>query len=516
MATEPVLLSIAICQSMLAPYKALETGPATSSKSLALDYDRSPPHFQLFTSLPTGNMAIAALTTAILLSNVLAVALAGLFSESPGQFNMTAEVPTYTTPLIQGTFTELAQEMYYILAEDLLNLTTTPPWTTPEYFVLPRAPTHRDGMQEFQVSTLGIGVDIKCEIIPDTNITQECAGTTAGCLAPQPGSHPGVNILRVHDPCWESYTAKQRRGNTDHKWDDPTNDSIFVSLNCPDKIYAAWMERPADPEPKNGTLYQNRLEALILGCSAVDKVVELTATVDGGYRVVSAVVTRRLGPMEIGALYNEDASTTLPADFVVAMLAGMASETIDAGARHQMRWLNYLIATVEPRAVRVDSNITHIPDRAYIVGAFEDVYRRLFAINLALNADGIIAAREEQPNARTTTTAVVRTDRVRMNTEMFFLSVLILLFMAVVLVVLYWGQRQPVGHLPHSLAGTYALLYASNAKEECGNLRGRNSKERAKRLEEVESKYVYGPFDDGRHYGVYRVGEGLLGDETEV
>lgn len=516
MATEPVLLGLAICQSMLAPYKALEPGPATSSKSLALDYDRSPPHFQLFTSLSTGNLAIAALTTAILLSNVLAVALAGLFTGSPGQFNVIAEVPTYTTPLIQGTFTELAQEMYYILAEDLLNLTTTPPWTTPEYFVLPREPTNRDGLQQFQTSTLGIGVDIECEIVSDTDVIQECAGGTTGCLAPQPGSHPGDNILRVHDPCWESYTAKNRRGNTDHKWGDPTNDSIFLSLNCPDKIYAAWMERPADPVPKNGTLYQNRLEALILKCSAVDKVVELAATVDGSNRVVSVEVIRRLETMEVGALYNEDASTTLPADFVVAMLAGMASETIDAGARHQMRWLNYLIATVEPRTVGENTNITHIPDRAYIVGAFEDVYRRLFAINLALYADGIIAAREEQPNAKTTTTAVVQTNRVRVNTEMFFLSVSILLFMVVVLVVFYWGQRQPVGHLPQSLAGTYALLYASNAKEECGKLHGRNPKERAKRLEEVERKYVYGSFDDGRHYGVYRVEDGLLGDGVEV
>lgn len=276
------------------------------------------------------------------------------------------------------------------------------------------------------------------------------------------------------------------------------------------------MERPADPEPKNGTLYQDRLEVLILKCSAVDKVVELDATVDGSDRVLSAVVTRRLDTMEVGALYNEDASTTLPADFVIAMLAGMASETLDAGSRHQMRWLNYLIATVDPRTVGKKTNITHIPDRAYIVGAFEDVYRRLFAINMALYHDGIIASREEEPNIKTTTAAVLQADRVRVSTEMFFLSVLILLFMVVVLVVLYWGQRQPVGHLPHSLAGTYALLYASNAKEECGTLRGRNSKERAKRLKEVERKYVYGPFDGGRHYGVYRVGDGLLGDENEV
>lgn len=51
MVIEPVLIVIGTCQCMLAPYHALAPGPALSSKSLTLDYDKSPPHFQLFNSL---------------------------------------------------------------------------------------------------------------------------------------------------------------------------------------------------------------------------------------------------------------------------------------------------------------------------------------------------------------------------------------------------------------------------------------------------------------------------------
>lgn len=501
---------------MLAPYKVLESGPAASSKSLAVDYDRSPPHFQLLPSIQSGNVVLAALTVTILLSNVLAVALAGLFSGTPAMFEVTTKVHTYADPKIQGTFTELAHEMYYILAEELSDLTDAPEWTSDEYYVLPVDLVDRTNIAQYEVSTLGIGVDIKCDIVPQKDIILECAGKTGGCSTPQTELPSGINILKVHDPCWVSYAAKRPRANSDHEWDDPTNDSIFQSLDCPDKIYVAWLERPANPDPGNGTIYQDRLDALVLKCSAVDKVVELTATMNDRNRVISTVPSRRLDPQEVAALYSEAVETTLHADFVIALLAGLASENINPGARHQIRWLNYLIATVEPRTVGQNTNITHIPDAAYIASAFEDVYRRLFAINVALYAKDTILPRDLRLEIdEASVKARVLTARVYMSSEMFYLAVAILLFMIGVLGALYWGQRQPIGHLPESLAGTYALLYASNAKEECGKLRGRNSKERSKKLEELEMKFMYGPFLGGRHYGVYCVGEEVEGDDSE-
>lgn len=58
----------------------------------------------------------------------------------------------------------------------------------------------------------------------------------------------------------------------------------------------------------------------------------------------------------------------------------------------------------------------------------------------------------------------------------------------------------------------YAHLYASSAKEECGQVTG-SSADRARRLEELGAKYTYGWFegkDKLRHVGVYREAEELM------
>lgn len=56
-----------------------------------------------------------------------------------------------------------------------------------------------------------------------------------------------------------------------------------------------------------------------------------------------------------------------------------------------------------------------------------------------------------------------------MSSLMFNVSTGILLVTILVLVIVYWFQRpKPPGHVPTTLIEAYALLYASNAKEECG------------------------------------------------
>lgn len=122
MATEPLLIAIAICRSMFAPYAALDAGPSPSSKSLALDFDKSPPpHFQLLSSLRTWNFSIAALTATILLSNVLAVTLVGLFSVTTGKFHDRIQITDYAFPTLQGNFSTPAANMYFIPDEKFLS-----------------------------------------------------------------------------------------------------------------------------------------------------------------------------------------------------------------------------------------------------------------------------------------------------------------------------------------------------------------------------------------------------------
>lgn len=100
-------------------------------------------------------------------------------------------------------------------------------------------------------------------------------------------------------------------------------------------------------------------------------------------------------------------------------------------------------------------------------------------------------------------------DGVHMQLEMVIM--LLLLFV-------YYRCWQPVGYVPQHLAGMYALLYASNAKEECGKLRGRNPAERAAALKDFKGTYVCGRFGGDKndtHYGVHRTGS-LENSGTEL
>lgn len=64
--------------------------------------------------------------------------------------------------------------------------------------------------------------------------------------------------------------------------------------------------------------------------------------------------------------------------------------------------------------------------------------------------------------------------------------------------------------MPTSVAATYTLLYASNAREECTMIRGKGPEERARRLRELGNWYRYGNLvglDGRRHYGEYQGGD---------
>ncbi|KAI5851710.1 hypothetical protein DFP73DRAFT_166430 [Morchella snyderi] len=72
---EPLRVLIGTYACMVAPYEILRRGHAPSSKTLTIDYDKTPPHFQTFQALKTGNFGLAVLTIAIILANFLPVAL---------------------------------------------------------------------------------------------------------------------------------------------------------------------------------------------------------------------------------------------------------------------------------------------------------------------------------------------------------------------------------------------------------------------------------------------------------
>lgn len=516
MAAEPIFITIAICHCMIAPYAMLTRGVPTDSKALAVDFDKSPPHFQIVRSLRTRNVPLAAPTVSILLCNVLAVALAGLFSITDLPLDST-EVVTYPRAIIYTNSILPQQEMYHVLAEQLSGRSGDLPFTNPEFYVIPVLANSSVMVEQFEASTIGVGLDVNCTLVPEEDISLTCVHPSCEREISAPRDVPYDYTAGVDNPCWPSFGSRESRPPpnwTDHyTWKGLSHDTIVSgSSACRTDFFLLWVERSLNPKvaqsvnQTNGNTY---LDSLFMQCTFVQKAVQLDIVVSKNNRLQNVSAVRPLDPYELNQLYRTITGNISQAFFHRIKAAPQTGNTLD---RHNLRWINYLMRAIEPKIVRNATYITHIPDRAYVASAFEDVYRRLFVIFLKLSEDdGVILLDPETIVVKATATAW----RVYVSHLMYCLAGSIILVIVVVLVLLYWHREQTVGYLPTTLAGLYALLYASNAKEECGELYGRDPAERAKNLEDVGGLYVCGRFADGEHYGVHRTGK-LADPETEA
>lgn len=329
MAAEPILISIASGQCMLAPYMMLARGVGGSAKALAVEYDQSPPQFQILRSLRTRNGPIAALTVAILLCNVLAVALAGLFLGSVRMADGSIELTTYPAARICAGFTLPAQDMYFLLAEQLSGHASVKPFTTDEYYILPSFLENSidpDSVAQYETSTIGIGVDVKCDLLPAKKITLGC--NNPGCVASQATTLNQLSDFSVvvDDSCCgnsvSSAAINPQALTRNYTWQGLSHDNIFPSSECPDTFFPLWVERPWNPDPKDGDLYENHLDSLIMKCRAVETVVELIVVVTAGQQVLSASPVRVLTPEEVTALYVGNTTDRLAQTFIDIIHAG--------------------------------------------------------------------------------------------------------------------------------------------------------------------------------------------------
>lgn len=517
MAAEPIFITIAICQCMIAPYAMLTRGAPTSSKSLAVDFDKSPPHFQIVRSLRTRNVPLAALTLSILLCNVLTVALAGLFTITQRPLDNT-EVTTYPDAWFMRGISLPEQEMYHVLAEQLSGRGDALPFTTPEYYIIPVLADPRVTVERFEAPAIGIGLDLNCRLVPEKNVLLDCVDRF--CEQQVSGSKelPYEYTASVDDPCWNPLEQLQASPSemakiSDYHWKGLSHDNMVQTYRCENAFFPLWVERssiPRLPGSANLTNGNRYLDSLFMHCEVYQKTVQLNIVVSKNSRLQNVSAVRSLNPEEIYRIYRASGNNTAAKSFLTGIDDGLRTRnTLD---HHKMRWMNYLMKLIEPKIVRNTTYRSHIPDKDHVVSAFEDVYRRLFVIFLKLAEDKLLELGKPQTIV---VKATVTAWRVDVSLMMYCLAGSIILVMVVVLVLLYWHRQQKVVYLPTTLAGLYALLYASNAKEECGELYGRDPAERARNLQDVGGLYACGPFADGEHYGVHRTGK-LADPETEA
>lgn len=512
-AVEPLLVTLGSYYCMVGPYKILHRRRAGAPTSLALlmDYDKSPPHFQLLRSLKARDVELGALTIALILANVLAVSFAGLFSLTFEEMVVQTEVARYSVPSVVAEFQQPAADVYYALDGAFTGAVPPPNWTTTEYYVLPFNSIEYDTTQQLESTTVGFGADITCELVPKSEIIVPCdpySRKNGGCIAIKPfldvelsdvwnasGVMPGYE-------CWGSPVQKP------FQWQSGPN-ANFIEQSCAEYFFIGWVEFPVDtnstsPEWPYGFLTEEP-DTVMLNCSSTVKVAGMTAMVDEARNVVSMDNIQPMDQQAVENLMGVNGTAGLIRSFVKSL--EIASTSFDSS--HMIPWFGSLMSTIDPSLIRQNQrNVTILPNTTNIVGAFEDVYKRVFAASLRQYADDIFDTRKPRDSIPGTATVVQA--RVRVSVPMFGIATGILIYFLVLILYLYLGPPagdHGISHLPTTLATAYTLLYASNAREELSGIHGEGQEERAKKLKEMRNSYGFGGFvglDKRQHFGVYR------------
>lgn len=536
MLVEPAWVVLGSYACMVGPYEILSraSGKRKSTKSLALDYDKTPPHFQLWQAVKVGNFVLFAITIAILLANLLAVAFGGLFSPNAHEFKITQEMNRFSAPLIVQNISDVTDwgyikprpEMYYILAGNLSQNSTLPSWTTPDLYILPFSSAGpQSEIINRQGTTFGFGANVSCQLMPDDTLSRN---TTVDEIT-YPVYTPGgilYNELDLKHPCWvDRMKGSELRPGSWFRWIEEANPAVDFFLQspvCNGTFFVGWGERPGDPHPTNFTYpYLNRTDYVVLTCTSTLKIQEVMASVDKADNVLSYDVLNTLSHSDTNKYFgwhSKDPATDFESSFQAFIAAEL--QMLSTGWQlpingepigthfnpHPLDWINNLMVHTKPELRRPHlTNVSHVPDSKYTAKAFEDVYKSLFAIYLQLYADTLFQLGKSQKVLGSVT---IMEDRVEISTPMFGIAAGILVFFIVVVLYVYWMRPgHNLSHLPTTLAATYTLLYASNAMEDSEKLSGRSPKERAVKLEGLGNTYGYGFFvgwDKHRHFGVYK------------
>lgn len=469
---------------MMGPYKLLRR-QHPGSLPLVVDYDKSPPLFQFFRAVRAQDVQLFMLTIGILLANILALSLAALFTLEDQSRVVSVQVAAQGLPSIVGNFTEPAGEAYYELAASVSGVVPLANWTTPEYYVLPF--TASTPHLALSAPTVALGADVSCELLPASQLITLCQYSGIeypGCTniaPPFPGDTGNGNMvswIAANHTCW--HIGTQGRPRTYYfQWKGPTAD--FFQRGCANSFFVGWAELPADPHP-NATFFPfthiDRIDAVVLYCTAGVRAAAVTARV--------GATTTTTADNATAALDIAGNTTALVGSFLDSLQNGIGTLWSNVDLTHEIAWFSTLMAALYPELpITGGVNSTHLPHAAHAAAAFEDVYRRVFAVSLRENAGELFSRGENRTVVGETTRAL---QRVRVDAAMWALSVAIVAFFLVLVAAVYWSREKDEVAPPTTLARGWALVYASGA------------------LETEAGGYELGEFrggDGGRHWGVY-------------
>lgn len=546
---------------LLQPFLELRCGPVSANKSLSLEYNSLPPQLFIVKALRARHFMLAALCLLVLLANILAIALSGLFLENTIYVPKSHQFqPVYTDKFVSINGTIGPQynaylsgitsyngmksgaysggnglDQFYILVSNLTAGTPLPSWTDERYFYVPfeSAVSNRSKnatAQQLAATTTALGAELSC--------TE---------LAPGLGSGPNSYNLTIADNV-ANMNVTMQRDNGDVVSCSILDTTIMKGLTssaCPRG--PSTLELILSPQVSSDTMPQEEYEfcstlvltvwsrhgsicnsnqtvlnatdtTLALGCQPSIAAGAANVTVDGNGNL------QRVDPFNATTVYDTSKHfSNAPRELFRQAHRYFINNQNNGGEGTGRTWHNdslpsdfhnYLIAK------RNVSGIGHalldpeapVPDRKTATDAFSQAYAEIFAIWLGSHADRLLLPPAENTNL-TDGHLISEETRIFLSEPMFALAVAILSLYVVMPLVVY--TRRPgafLPQLPTTLASLIAIVAASGAVRDMKETSGMGGKERKRWLEGLGSEegysertYAYGSYVgmDGRvHVGI--------------
>ncbi|KAI5850558.1 hypothetical protein DFP73DRAFT_238505 [Morchella snyderi] len=473
-----LLVILGTAQNMMSPYRDLVAKEGTLTGALGINYNYVPPHFQLLQALKRRQFTLAALSVAILLSNVLSVFLSAIFEHSIHvPTDMKSHDPVYNINRVR-------QEVFLQLDRNLTSR-YSPTWTTGDYYIdSPFKIAPFSGEDTYQ--TRGFGVDVSCNLVPYDLIQFPCSHTSryngSGVCYPQPDGTTVDNVMYIQHPCDDS-----KKPITVLTWNGSCVDAIVTDAYCESQIFPLWAQNNRYTVTENYSLQtEDDFEFVVLNCTLTNSIVDLRATVRDGI-VLSLADVHALSPSSQSSI-----TKALAGDFTD--LTSRAVSDYKMTGPHPLARINELMAKANPAVV--SGRESHVPSAALAAETFANVLKRLFPLLLRLEAERLFKVEYEAESLKS---------RAYVKKSYFGMALGALVFCAVVVVKLYTDHTEQIkGHLPWTLAGMYSQLYESNAKD------GINMAKKRPQGEDTLTRYAYGKYPEelGNHYGVYQTTAG--------
>lgn len=544
---EPMWVMINRLLCMLQPIEELRSCKAEAKDSIDLNYSSLPPQLTVFKALRSRHFVLATVCAMALLSNLLAVAFAGIFNQDLIEMQHAAVfAPPFEMKFVSingsigpksgqnfgssepsGAYRGGNSQDQFLIAESNLSRgTPLPAWTDTKMFYLPymtatsvntttaehyEAPTTAFGA-ELDCETLHAGVDYTARIQTDTDTTlrvqfnsiKRANSQTTICPAYGENSLSIGNMMpaltTAADLCLKGPSAAEVM----FYLEAATNTTQAEKDACMTTVVMGWLRS------SNGTCggFQERnltaQNSLFVRCRPRLVTGQATVRADASGRLQQPVNDLRLSQ-------DEDLSKMFSNN--VVNLIGQSNAYLfkyTAGGWHNDSIandaMNYFAAH-ENKDSRLINATSGVPTLGDVQDSLEKAYSRLFAIWLGANKEKLLVPRSSRPQGSIQGWTVSRERRLFISTPMFAISEGILAIYAIVAIIVY--LRRPgryLARMPTSMAAVISLFAASAAVQDMKQTSHLDRKGRAEHLKLLDARYGYGSYvggGDGRvHIGV--------------